>query len=314
MANQLEIPYINPLHFVPVNAPNPARFATKYYDDYLFEDTILGFEEKTKFFIPWHIDDTIKLQMTSNFAPLQMQLQDTQGNIIDSTNMTQVRANRYNPGFYLYEYTFALSAAPDLGCYRYILIPGGSVPDSFKSEWFRLTDDPSDTMLLTAFNSRYHADVVFETGIVFELRVPGYIIHSAPASQDVMYKDQILNPTQLSSKAYRNAQLFAGDGGGVPMWVIDKINQFMTCDNFAADGFLWAKGDSPKWTEYTNDDYTMKGYSMPITPGLNRSSKIYNPSIDTSKKLIIGYNLASNVFGSVDSQGGNITTPITDVE
>jgi hypothetical protein len=310
MAGELAISYLNPLAFVPVTDPNPVQYRSKFYDDYQFADTIAFFQEKVDFMQLWQTTDTIKLQMTSNFAPILLDAQDDAGVSHYTVNMSQVRANKYQPGFYLYEATIPCSAIGK-GHFRFILTPGGSAADRQKSEWFCIQDDQEPTILVEYFNKRYHADVVFETGILFSLRIPAFIEAMAPGSLDTLYTDQIYNQTQLSSRPYDNYTLWVGDGHGVPPWLIKKLNFALSCSNVTFDGKLLTKADSGKWSETTQEGYPMKGYSTALVPGINRSSRLIMPTVDTNKKVSIVYNIASNVFGSVDSQGGNVVTPIT---
>jgi hypothetical protein len=313
MANQLEIPIINPLHFVPVTPNISPRYNTRFYEDYSFADTIEFFQEQIDFFLPWQKNDPIRLQMTSNFEPLFLDLQDTEGNSMLAANMSQVRANKYQPGFYLYEANMSMADLND-GLYRVILTPGANLAAAQKSEWFYVSDVQKPSILLEYYNTRYHADVVFETGIQFSLRIPAYMKGGAPGSLDVLYRDQVYNQTQLSSKTFDNFTLFCGDGRGIPMWLIQKINMAMSCDTVLYDGKQLQKQDSAKWNEFSEDDYPMTGYSMALVPAINRYSKIINPDIDPNKKVTLIYQVGSDVFGSVDNQGGAIVTPLIGLE
>lgn len=309
--NQLEIPVLNPLHFVDVTPTQSALYNTHYYEDYLFEDTIFFHLEQKRFFQIYRIGDSIKLQMTSNFAPLFLEVQNEYGQVVFSANMSQVRENKYEPGSFLYELTIALSgSAFPAGWFRAFLTPGGNTAAKQKSEWFCLQTDQDPTVLVEYYNNKYHGDVIFETGIKFSMRVPGFVESNAPGSKDILYQDQVLDNTQLSSKPFRNFTFWVGDGTGVPPWLIDKLNFAFSCSNVYLDGKLFAKS-SGGWEETTEEGDPLKGYSLKIQPGINRSSKIINPGIDPNKKITFVSQIAADVFGSVDSQGGNITIPVT---
>ncbi len=319
MANELLIPFLNPLHFVPVSPNINPAYNTKYFDDYLFRETLFPFQEKQCFYLTYQKStDTLRFQFTSNFSPLFCELIDQYGNSLTQANASPIRENYYEPGSFIYELTQVFGGVdvsdPNAGFYLK-LTPGGNASAAMRSEWFKITDGKvENSIYMEYFNKRYHGDVIFETGITFALRIPGYIEFNAPSSKDVLYADQVLDQTQLSSRPQRNATLWVGDGGGVPNWLIDKINWAFSCSSVMFDGVLWAKADSAKWAESAQEGGALKGYSIGIVPGINRASRIVNPSIDPNKRVTVVYNIGSNVFGSVDNQGGLVTTPLTGTE
>lgn len=313
MANQLEIPLLNPLKYVAVNPDAHPEYNTKFSDDYLFEETIYDWQEFAHRYLPVRTGDPIPHQFTSNFAPILVELVDCLGNIFVSQNATQVRSNKYNPGFFLYESNINTAGLPD-GLYRSLITPAGSLPDQQKSEWFYIAAKQPHTVLIKYFNNRYHEDVVFETGIVFSIRVPGFFEYKAPGSLDVLYADQVLDQVQLSSRPFNNKTFYMGDGSGVPPWMIEKMNYAFSCSNVTFDGKLLAKADSAKWTEFAQDGSAVKGYAIDVRDGINRASRIINPSLDPTKKISLLYNMDQSVFGNVAATGGTIVTPITAVE
>lgn len=313
MSNQLEISVLNPQKWVPVTPDAHPEYNTKFSDDYIFEDTIYDWQEKTHRYQPVRIGDPLISQFSANFAPILMQLIDCNGNVVISQNATAVRSNKYVPGYFLYENIFDTAGLPD-GVYKSLITPGGSVPDEQKSEWLYIAANQPNTVLVNYFNNRYHGDVVFETGIVFSLRVPGFFESKAPGSIDVLYADQVLDQTQLSSRTFRNKTFYLGDGGGVPPWMVEKMNDAFSCSNVTFDGKLLAKADGAKWTEFAQEDSAVKGYAIDVRDGINRTSRIINPSLDPNKKIALVYNIDRSVFGNVAPTGGTIVTPITSVE
>ncbi len=308
--NQLEIPILNPLHFVPVTPNTSAAYNTKYFDDYLFEDTLYEFQQSDRFYLPIQNTDIRSFQFTSNFIPIQMQLVDANGHVFLTVNASQIRANKYNPGYYVYEATINFAGYPE-GAYRFLLTPGGDATAQQKTEWFFITPKFENSVLIEYFNSRFHGDVVFETGIKFAIRVPGFIDWNEPGSQDQLYVDQEFNQSQLSSKPFSGIKLYVGDGSGVPQWLIEKINYAFSCNTVSIDGKLFAKQDQTKWTPFVQEDRGLKGYAIDLRLGINRASKIINPSIDPNKKIAFSYQVDQSVFGDVSNTAGSIVIPIT---
>lgn len=313
MSNTLYIPESNPLHFVPVTPNISPAYNTKFYDDYLFADTIRDFEEQEPFYQPWQKNDTIFLQFQANFSPIQLDVQDCNLNTLLSLTCTQVRANKYLPGWFVYQAALSLSSLPDQKV-RVLLTPGEDPTAAQKSEWIELSTIIVNTVFCEYFNSRFHGDVVYETGIKFGLRIPGFLNKTAPGSEDQLYKDQVLNQTLLSGKPFKNWKLFVGDGSGVPEWMIEKVNVAFCCNNVKIDGRLFAKLDGTKWTEFTEDKKRLTGYSIELLPGLNRSSKIVNTSVDPNIKMIIQYNLDAGIWGDTSANAGENTTAMLSYE
>lgn len=313
MASQLEIPILNPLKFVAVNPIQPARYFTKFSDDYLFEDTIYDWQENVHRYQPWQIGDVIPLQLTSNFEPLLIEIQDPYGNTNLGQNFTKKRANKYAPGSALYE-TSLVTTDLKAGLYRAILTPAGNLTYQQKSEWFYLCPDNYRTVLVEYFNVRFHGDVVFETGIKFAFRFPGFFDDKEPGSMDVLYADQELDQVQLSSRPYTAKTLYLGHGNGVPFWMAEKMNWAFSCSNVSLDGKLFAKADGAKWTSFVQEGSAVKGYAIDVRQGINRASRIVNPQIDITKKITLVYNIDQSVFGSMAPTGGTIVTPIISTE
>lgn len=313
MANQLEVPAIIGLHYVPLNPDQDPAYETRWDEDYIFEDTIYDWQEHIHRFQPVKIGDKIPLQMTANFAPLLHYLEDCAGNQYLTANFSPIRANKYAPGSFLYELTIDTLSLPE-GLYRSILVPASDIQDALKSEWMHVAAVQPNTVRIDYYNIRYHADIVFETGIKLSFRVRGSFEDKAPGSIDVLYADQILNQTQLSSRTFTNKTFYLGDGGGEPIWVPEKMNQAFSCSHVLFDGKLLSKADGAKWNEFAQENTRVKGWSIDVRPGINRTSRIVNPTIDPTKKLTFVAYIDGSVFGSIDNSGGNIVTPIINVQ
>lgn len=313
--SDLYIPILNPLQFVDVNpTQDTTLYATRHIDDFLFSDQIYKFQNKIPFFQQWVSGDIIKLQFESDFSPIQLDMEDLYGRIITgkSAVATQVRANKYIPGLYVYEASLGLT---DLGVgpYRYIATPANNLLKSQKSEWFTLLPNPTGTLLLTYYNDTFQGDVLFETGIQFSIRVPGYIEYMAPGNKMIVYENQPLNQTLVNGRRFRNIALHIGDGSGVPPWLIDKINAALTCNNFMLDNKPFAILDG-KWSEEGDPDMQLKGYTINLREGLNRSSKIVTGSGDPNMKITIINNIDGRLFGDVSSNSGETVVQILSQE
>lgn len=310
MNSELYIPILNGLQFVDVDPPDSPLYATKHIDNWLFADQLYKFQGQIPFLQPWLSQDIVRLQFESNFTPLQLDLYDQYGRRQTgySASATQVRANRYMPGFFVYEATLTL-AGLGRGPYRYIITPGNDTTKRQKSEWFIIAPNYERTILLKYWNSYFHGDVVFETGIQFTLRIPGYIEYDAPGNKVVTFENQPLNQTVVSAKRFRQIILHVGDGSGVPPWMIDKINAAWCCNNVELDNKPFALTDG-KWNVLSEDDNALKGYSMNIREGINRSSKIITGTGDPLKKITIISNIDGRLYSDVSANAGETVIQI----
>jgi len=172
-----------------------------------------------------------------------------------------------------------------------------------------------NTVFLEYKNSRYHGDVIFETGREFGLRVEGTIgVNSfTPGGKRQVYEDEKLNPTVLSAKPYRTFTLSIGGSSGVPDWMIDKLMWIWSCDNVLVDGKSYAMTDE-SFDFKTEDGYPMRGVNIKIREGINRGSKILTASGNQDQKLIIGINIETKLFGDLSGSGSSNTVKIKVIE
>lgn len=312
--NTIYVPLINPMKFVNVARTNLAQYFTKQFDQYLFYEQLYDFEEKVNYFQRIFKGDTISLQFSSNFSPIQIDVINKYGNSVLTFVALQVRRNTYDPDYYIYEAVINTSALEE-GCYSMQVTAGTTQPILLISEIFIITTDITNTLYFEYSNSVYHEDVLFETGIKFSMRVPGIIAGYTPGAKDVIYEDQILNNTLLSSRAYRNFKLFIGNSEGIPDWIIDKLNRVLSCDRVSIDGKLFCKADGAKWEEKPEENYAMAGWTIDLRESINRYSLIYQVgTIDANKKLLVVHNVESKGFGDVSGNGNNNVVPIVELE
>lgn len=309
--SSLYIPILNPLQFVDVvPTQDTDLYATRHIDDFLFEEQIYDFQNKIPFLQQWVAGDIIKLQFESDYAPINLDMTDQYGRIITgkSASATQVRANKYLPGMYVYEASLSLMGL-GVGPYRYLLTPANTLEKQQKSEWFTILPSPTRTLLLTYYADSFQGDVLFETGIQFSFRVPGYIEYDSPGNKIVVYENQTLNQTVVSGRRFRNIILHIGDGSGVPPWMMDKINASLTCNNWLLDSKPFAVVDG-KVTKIGDPDMQLAGFTASLREGLNRSSKIITGAGNPNMKITVVNNINGRLFGDVSANSGETVIQI----
>ena len=313
--SRIYIPHLNPLVFYDPNKVRPAQYQTRHINEYPFSESQPAWVNPADYWQPWQTSDIIPLQFIANYSAIQVDLVDAvdfRGNSLLALSSLNSYANRYQAGYYAYE-AFMSLATVNHGAYRVRLTLNNNPNNIRVSEKIIVSDNFENTVLLEYANNRYHGDVLFETGIRFSMRVPGGIDSYDPFSKDVMFEDQILNPTQLSSKPYAQAKLILGDAQGLPDWVMYKMMWVWSCNDVTVDGKSFAKADGAKWEKNESEDWKKRGWSMLLREGINRGSQIFDTTGDPTKKLVVAFNIDGTVFGDISSNASSNIIQITSV-
>jgi hypothetical protein len=134
-----------------------------------------------------------------------------------------------------------------------------------------------------------------------------------PGRQEEKYKDQRFNPTVLSSRSYRQFDLVFGDEFGLPDDEIDLINRICGCNNIVIDNKSFAIADGSAF-EFTDvQDYPKRGVKLVVEEGINRASRLFSQTTDTTKKLTFGIMVSAKVWGDTSNQGSSNTVPIYNI-
>lgn len=312
MANQIYIPLLNPTRFYEVDPDNPTQYLTKHFDDAWAKDQLKSFETPVYYKQKWQTNDSFPLQFESNFAMINIKLIDCEQNTIIDQNATQIRANKFLPGYYIYENTISFESVSP-GTYYILLTLGGTT--QLISEPIEVAEEWPNTILFEYSNSIFHGDIVFETGIVLKYRCEAAIRRLEPGNERTAYRDQKMNPSVLKSVPYRGWRLEIGYPSGVPDWVIDLMNWIWSCDNVLCDGKPFAVADGAGFEETEYDTvYPFRSWTLKIQEGVNRYSKIVIPAADTNKRLVVGGMIDSTLFGDISENAGSNLVPINDIE
>lgn len=317
--NQIWIPLLNPQDFSPLTPTVFPQYGSKDLGDYPFHERIKQWQEDVYYKQKVQQSDTFFYQFESNFSPIQIDLYNTEfRDPIVTIVLAQVATNPKMPGFYIYEGAISFAGLPD-GCYYTKLSPGSNPADIQISEPIDLKVVQPDTVYYEYKHSRFHGDVIFETGIQFSFRVEGCRGKLYPVSDDTFYRDQKLNPVQLSSKPYGSFDLSHGGSFGIPDWVVRKINWIWSCDSVMINGKSFAK-DTGSNNSFAGiqineeDDYPLYGLTMQVAEGINRSSKVIAPSVDTNKRLMVAYQIDGTLYGDLSINVGDNLIPINAIE
>lgn len=310
MANILYISNINPVAFYKEVPDTDDQFRSRHMDDWYFSDTILPWQQATRFELPWQTSDLIQMQIQCNYGPINLQVfRDSDDIVIDTIPFQQIRANYNDPTLFIYEIDVDMSIY-DEGCYYFKITFGSPVVLTLKSENIKLSENHENTLLLSYSNYRMYADMIFETGFASSLRIPATLKFKGPASNDTVYKDQVLNTQIVRSVPFRVWTLQIGGSEGIPDYLADKIFGIIGCSNFQVDGKYYVKNEGATMEPLEEENYPMRGWNIEVVPKIARTQKIYENELSQDAFLAVMINTDSKGFGA--DNGGNETI-ITDV-
>ena len=315
MDNFLYIPFINPVKFFDPAQTNLDAYRTKHFDDYDFKDRLYPWQSNEDYDRIWQTSDIIKLQFESTFDPIIVKLLDENQNAVITLPALIGLPNKFLANCHSFEVEMSLAGLPT-GCYRVQILAGtGDESKTLLSGCQYISDTlVENTMLLEYFNSRFHEDVIFETGIKFQARVHGNIGLLDPGQKNEQYKDERYNPALLSSKTIRQWPVFFGDEFGLPDDMIDLLNRIWSCDNVSIDGTAFGLADGSKFEFTEIEGYPKRGVKLVVEEGINRHSRIFAINTDTTKKLLTTIIVEAKVFGDMSNLGSANTVPVINIE
>ena len=316
MANEIYIPLINPLRFYDPAFSQPAAYQSKQFDDYAAADRLVPWQEMLLRPQVWQNTDRIRLQFISSFDPVVVELLTTDNRVIVSLPTLIGLPNKFMAGFYSFEADLSLATVPD-GCYR-LRLKLGSGPNmkTLESPLFRVSVDTiPDTLLLEYWNDTTHADVMFETGIKFQYRIPGWLHTYEPSNRVEAYRDERNNPVTLSARSSRQFTVQFGTETGVNDDEVDLLRLIWSCRNVLIDGKPFGVVDGGKMEFITIDTkLANRGVSIKVEEGVNRFSSIYSIERDTTKRLLTAAMVDPAAIGDTANSGNSNLIPITIIE
>lgn len=318
MANRIYIPFLNPRRWYKKGDTLPNQYFHKYPDQFTFEDTQQQpWREHKHYYQKWQKDDIIYEQFTSNFSNISVTTYDRYGQAVNTLNAVQKRANKFLPGWYVYELATSLVDFPE-GYYYSEMTLGDDV---YYTDWCHVKTKWNHTLCIEYKNlssdgvsGRYHGDVVFETGIQFRFRVEGSVMRPKYGSNDVLYTDQPENPHVLSSTAFTSYPLSVGGAKGIPPWAEHIHFLIWTCNYVVVDGKQLAKTSDTKIEPKEEENYPMVGIEFLVREGINRGSKIVEPAINPNIKVVVMSPINSRLFGDVAVDGSSNVITIQSLE
>lgn len=305
--------FLLPITWYDVEPTEVTQYISRHMDDYLLAERNTRWQNGG-YCQPWLTSDVIVNQFINNQGAVNIKVIDCKQNLMFATPMQQKQQNQYEPEYFIYESSQALNALPD-GIY-YLLAEIGSGPNKrLISEPIEVSSAIENTLLLQYKHRKYRGGVVFETGVEFSLRVRGFLRLQPPASKDTLYEDQVLDMVMVQSKPYRIWELVMfGPEGGLPDWMIDKLNWVLGCSDLRIDGKYYTKQEGAKIEEgETLQNGLLKSYRIEMREAINRNSKVFSGEENTNEQLHILLNVSSKGFADTTTGDSSNIFQVTDV-
>lgn len=317
MDNIIKIPFLNPIKWYRVLRTNTAQFYTKHFDGFMFNERLHYWDQYSESKRLWQTTDTMKGQFMTNFDPIVVVIKNHKGTPISSTIVTMALPNEYDPTFLAYEFSISL-AAFETGCYRVevLLGPEGPTQEVLISDCQCISSIAiPDTILHEYWNTTYHGDVLFETGIKFQARLYSWLGRLDPGRQEERYRDERYNPEVLSSRTNRQWPLIYGDQVGVTDDDVDFINRIWSCNNVWLDQKSFKSADGAKFEFLSfGDRNPRRGLMLKVEEGINRHSSIFSLTLDTNKKIMTTILVDPAIMGDTGNTGDMQNIPVINIQ
>lgn len=311
--NYLYIPELNPVTFFEVGRANIDKYFTKHFETFMFHERLNFWQRKEKNIRVWNTTDIINLQFESTFDPIIVDLLNEYGAPVITLPALIGLPNEFLANTWSFEVSMSLANLPS-GCYRQRITAGtGGDQKIYISECMLISSEkPKDTIIMEYWNSRAHSDVIFETGIKFQFRMPGWFGSLDPARNDDKARDQKNNPTLLNSRYSKQWPVTFGDQFGVSDDIVNLLQQIWSCDNVLIDGKPFCIAGN---FEYIPIDRSAKRFvKLLVEEGINRNSRVFAVNVNTAKKIMSTVIVEAKVFGDTSNQGSANTVPVLNVE
>lgn len=300
MANQIFLPYINPIKLVVENLSY--NYNIKHLDDALLANQIYNYQTQKDYFQKFQSSDTIYFQIASNFGSFSYDIIDC-NNVIKQSGSSSVITNTYYAlPFVCYETSIDISALDEGKYYIRVKVGFGSSITTLISEPFEVAEEHINTSLFTYKHSTNIGGAIFQNNETFYFRCEAVLQDFQPQSIDTVFEDQNADLITLSSFQFRTWKMLIGAAQGVPDWVIDKLSKIFGLDTVLIDGKQFIKQQGSKFEVSGSDRLVpMRGWVVEVRESKARTGVLIENDIPLEGSIIVEYIIDPLVFGNIDN-------------
>ena len=306
----LEVSMLNPVNLVDKNRELPLNYNFKHFDKWTsYEQIIRPYEVDKCYRQKWQNNDILKLQFKANFSPIVLKVRDSKGLVVFSHQMSilrtigddiyfedQIAFDFFNPGIYKLE-----------------VVAGDPALITLVSEPFQIAENWPNTILINYYNS-FNNNILWETGITMNFRIDGVIPFDSPNSTRTVYIDQPGSGVTVKGIPYRLFKLYIGCDGGIPNWVIDKLEEIIDQTNVTYDGKGFAPTDGAKFEANKIDRYPWVQWNIEMRETNNTRSKRFEIDGLQDKKVVVDYVIETKLFGPTYGSANDNSITINSID
>lgn len=245
-----------------ISGASPIRFRRGNQDD--IEDYDFFIEKNLCFMQKYNIEDLTKLQIISDDEEPFLTVHVASTNrILQTIYFSEIPTLIADDEFKIFELEIQFA---QIGTGEFYF----KLSDGSRSGVISVMENHKDTILIKYRNSKNGLGVVFDTGILFQMRIDAFIRNFSPKSDDEIYNDQLRNSTKLYSLPYNVFTFFAGNSKGLPDYILDTINIIFSCDMIKLNDRWFEKVEGSEWEVKRIEGYDFSGMSIDIMPAVNR--------------------------------------------
>lgn len=288
----LDVAIMNPFNFVSKDRVLPPQYNFKQFDPWKSNEQILPYDTYKCYKQPWQNDDIAFLQVESDFTPVRVQVRNTKGLIVLSQEMSIVGTI----GSRIFSQSQIAFDFFDHGVYTCEILAGDPVLITLVSEPFEVKDNHPNTILIK-FTNEFNNAIMWEWRGYITYRVNAVIPYDSPISVRTVYVDQPLSAATVKGDASRLFKFYMGCDGGLPPYVIDKIDEIMDQTTVEYDGKGFAPNVGATWNTKKIDRYPWAQWNIEMRETNNRRYKRFEVDGLQEKKVVIEYIVEAKLFG-----------------
>lgn len=306
----IESSILNPVNLVDKNRDLPLNYNFKHFDSWTSNEQIITPYEVYKCYKQkWQTDDILKLQFKADFSPIRLQVRNYKGSIVFSQQMALLRTI----GSDLY---FEDQIAFDFfepGVYTLEVLAGDPTLITLVSEPFQIAENWPYTILVS-YSNQFNNNILWETGISMNFRLEAVIPFDSPASVRTVYIDQPGSDTSVKGVPYRLFNLYIGNNGGCPNWVVDKMEEILDQTDVFFDGKGFAPATSDAKFQTTKiERYPWAQWFMQMRETNNTRMKHFEVTGLEEKKYAQDVIIDTKLFGALYGASDNNTITINTI-
>lgn len=297
---KIYIPVYNPVRFYRFEPTLNDRYNSRLLKDFQYEHTVLDFQNSNDWTQPWQVGDVIRLQIMSDTPGLVLKAIDCNKQVLAEQAFVQKMTNWKETGTETYEAEIKITTE-----YKFYLSVWLNDKIILISDPQQSYDELGNSLLCEYKHRKNINDLAFDTGIIFELRVPSVLSEPLPNSEIINYINQRHDRTLINAAQWLAYKWTIGDAYGVPNYFIEILNNAIGVSEFYLDGTLYSRAeDNAKFDRIGDSLYAMAGWTILLTESKNRTSYIYNISdtsssddllINTGERIIVAENKILNI-------------------